>query len=225
MRTSLLFCFIILLAACQQKETEPIDLGYDYMPLEVNRFWIYEVDETIFYGENDSESSHFYFRDVISESYIGEEGRLVYLVNREKSTDQTTWSNHMVYTLQVKQNALVRSSENQYTVSFVFPPKQAIVWDGNAYNTLNEDDYNLELVKAYEVGGKTYQSTAKVYQETEDDLITIRDNRYEVYAKGVGMIEEYKEVLTYCSRNDCLGEQIIDSGRFIHLKLINNGQY
>ena len=44
---------------------------------------------------------------------------------------------------------------------------------------------------------------------------------HESYEKGIGMVELYYEVLTYCSRNDCLGEQLIDSGSKIHMKLLN----
>ena len=211
--------------SCGDSGSHPVDLAFDFMPLPINRFWIYEVDETIYFGEGDSEESHFFYRDVITSSYIDEVGNLVYFINRDKSLDQNDWKNHSVFTLQIKRNALIRSFENQKDIPLVFPPKDQITWDGNAYNSLGEDMYRLVNLRAYEVGDNTYQSTVKVIQEEDDDEITFRDNRYEVYAKGVGMLEQYFEVLTYCSRNDCLGEQIIDGGRFTHLKLINNGQY
>ena len=34
----------------------------------------------------------------------------------------------------------------------------------------------------------------------------------------------FSEVLTYCSRNDCLGQQRVDSGEKLHLKIINYGK-
>ncbi|UCS92636.1 hypothetical protein KZP23_18400 [Echinicola marina] len=225
MKKVLHYLLLLFLAACQEDSPSPLELGLDYMPLAVDRFWVYEVTETIYFGESDIESSNFFYRDIISKSSIDVEGNLIYLVNREKSTNQADWVNESVYTLQLTQQSLLRYSDNVKDIPLVFPPKDLISWDANAYNHLSKDEFNLELVSAYELNNKTYQSVAKVLQEEEDDQITFRDNRYEVYAKGVGMIEKYYEVLTYCSRNDCLGEQLIDGGRITHLKLINNGQY
>ncbi|WP_186757890.1 hypothetical protein [Echinicola salinicaeni] len=225
MKKVLPYVLLLFLTSCQDDNPAPVELGLDYMPLSVNRFWIYEVAETIYYGESDTESSNFFYRDIISKSSLDVEGNLVYLVNREKSTNQSDWVNHSVYTLQLKEKSLLRYSDNTKEIPLVFPPKNYISWDGNIYNNLSKDEFNLELINAYELNNKTFQSVAKVLQEEEDDRITFRDNRYEIYAKGVGMIEKYYEVLSYCSRNDCLGEQIVDGGRTTHLKLISNGQY
>ncbi|QDH80403.1 hypothetical protein FKX85_15690 [Echinicola soli] len=225
MRKFLHYFLFIVITGCQSDGTAPTELGHDYMPLQVSRFWVYAVEETVYFGEGDSETSTFYYRDIIADSYIDEEGVLVYRVIREKSDDQSTWLDHSVYTLQVKKSALLRSSENITTVPLVFPPSVQKSWDSNVYNSQAEDLYSSEQTGAYEVNGNTYQAVVKVLQEKEDDQITIRDNRYEIYAKGVGLVEQYSENLTYCSRNDCLGEQIIENGRLSHLKLINNGQY
>jgi hypothetical protein len=59
-----------------------------------------------------------------------------------------------------------------------------------------------------------------VNQEKFDDKITNRDIRYEVFGKGIGLVEKYDEVITYCSRNNCLGQQLINGGRKTHLKLV-----
>lgn len=162
MRKFLLYFLLFLITGCQTDGTAPADLGYDYMPLEVSRFWIYAVDETVYYGEGDQESSTFYYRDMITDSYIGEEGLLIYRVVREKSQDQSNWQNHSVYTLQVKKGALLRSSQNLTIVSFVFPPDPQNSWDGNVYNSQIEDIYSLESLTAYEVHGNTYQAAVKV---------------------------------------------------------------
>ncbi|GGF39405.1 hypothetical protein [Echinicola rosea] len=225
MRKFLHYLIFVLIIGCQTDAAEPADLGHDYMPLEVSRFWVYAVDQTLYFGAGDSESTTFYYRDRITDSYIDAEGGLIFRVVREKSTDQSTWQDHSVYTLQINKNALLRSSENLATIPLVFPPSSQKTWDANVYNSVAEDLYSSEELGRYEVNGNTYENAVKVLQEQEDDQITIRDNRYEVYAKGVGMVEQYIENLTYCSRNDCLGEQIIENGRLSHLKLIYNGQY
>ncbi|MFT4859889.1 MAG: hypothetical protein ACI8SN_001824, partial [Algoriphagus sp.] len=72
--------------------------------------------------------------------------------------------------------------------------------------------------------GVLESNVIRVLQEESDDLITFRDNRYEIYGKGIGLLEKYDEVLTYCSRNDCLGNQLINSGRKIKMELIDYGK-
>ncbi len=225
MRKSLSFWILIFLWACQEKEELPTDLGHDYTPLGVDRFWVYKVNETVYFGEEDSETTTFFYRDVVTDSYIGNHGGLVYVVNRQKSTTQSEWKNDLVYSLQIRNNALLRTMDNEQLVVLVFPPEDHKRWDGNIYNNSSVDEFEMNLLSGYGLEGKLYQSASQVIQEDDDDGITVRNKRFEVYARGVGLVEHYSEVLTYCSRNDCLGEQIIDSGRFIHLKLIDNGQF
>src|SRR5690606_1705846 len=103
-------------------------------------------------------------------------------------------------------------------IPFVFPPRDGKQWDGNAYNSLSEDEFQMAYHQDYSDGNVSYASAVKVAQHEEDDLITVRDNRFEVFVKHIGMVESYYEVLTYCSRTDCLGEQLIDGGRLTHLR-------
>ncbi|MDR7132514.1 hypothetical protein J2X69_004886 [Algoriphagus sp. 4150] len=205
---------IFLSTSCEREieEGQP-DLGFDFQPLEVGLFWIYEVDQTIYFGENDSEEEHFYYRDHISSYYTNEEGEQVFVVLRTKSQDRINWTIELPYTLIQRDFSLVRTIENQAIVALVFPPKSGIVWNGNVYRNVERDDF--EMLNS--------GTSVQVNQENIDDLITYRDIRYEVYEKGVGMVEKYAEVLTYCSRNDCLGDMLINSGYKISLKMSDYG--
>ena len=207
----------ILFISCDREiEEGPIDLGYEFQPLEVGLFWVYEVDQTIYYGENDSEQSEFFYRDKIRDFYINAEGEQVFIVNRSKSGDLDTWENALEYTLIARSKSLVRSMDNQALVTLVFPPKNGSVWDGQIYSAADPDEFEVQM------GANA--NTLQVIQEQSDDQVTYRDQRFETYERGIGMIEKYDEVLTYCSRNDCLGEQLIDSGYKIQLTLSDYGK-
>ncbi|MEP0712685.1 hypothetical protein [Algoriphagus sp.] len=200
---------LLLFSSCDREiEEEPVDLGYDYQPLEVGLFWIYDAMQITYFGENDSEQEFFFFKDRIRSFYTNEVGEQVFIVSRSKSLDEITWNPVLDYTIIQREQALVRTIENQPLVPLVFPPKDGVVWNGNAYRSEVEDEF--QLIKS--------GNLVRIEQENSDDKVTYRDIRYEVYEKGVGMIEKYEEVLTYCSRNDCLGEMLIDSG--INLKMI-----
>jgi len=214
-----LLILLLSAAACfscqRQIEEVPVDLGFDYQPLEVGLYWTYEVDQTIYFGENDSEQSDFYYKDEIKSFYVNEAGEQVYIVERAKSSDQSDWAEEIQFTLLLRNFSLIRTIDNEPIVSLVFPPSVGTSWDGNSYRSLGKDEFSL-------INEST--DVLKVIQEDSEDQITYRDIRYETYSKGVGMIEKYSEVLTYCSRNDCLGDQLINSGTKIHMKTIDHGK-
>lgn len=218
MNRQLPLIIVILLAlftSCDRKiEEAQVELGYDFQPLEVGLFWLYEVDQTTYFGENDSEQEHFFYRDRIIRYYTNEEGEQVFVVLRSKSQDRIDWSIELPYTLIHRDLSLVRTIENQAIVTLVFPPTDGTVWNSNVYRNEVEDDF--ELISS--------RKTLRVNQENSDDLVTYRDIRYEIYEEGVGMVEKYEEVLAYCSRNDCLGDMLIDSGFKIHMKLAGYGK-
>ena len=218
----LLFLGFVGLLSCKE-EIEPIqvDNGADFQPLVLGNFWIYEVEETIYFGENDSESSKFFYRDRLISSYLNAEREIVFVVERTKSTDKKSWSKVLEYTLQVRNNALIRTVNNQAVIALNFPPELGKKWNGNAFRALAEDEFEIDSVATETLEGKTLIQLAKVTQEILDDKVTQRDNRYEIYQRGIGLTEKFDEVLTYCSRNNCLGLQLINGGYRVKMKLVD----
>lgn len=228
MRTKVPVWFITILlvfSSCETKVEEiPTDFGFDYQPLEIGLFWIYEVDQTTYFGENDSEDEQFFYRDLVRTFYLNEEGEQVFIINRAKSTDNSNWTTQLEYTLLRRDFKLLRTIENQTLVSLVFPPELGKIWDGNIYLNQNEDEFEIDFVGNNMLGDANLNNILRVNQEDSDDEITYRDIRYEVFEKGVGIIEKYEEVLTYCSRNDCLGDKLIDGGSQVYMKLVEYGK-
>lgn len=216
--------FISSLFSCTETEKPDSDFELDYQPLEVGLFWEYEVNETIVFGENDEENSIYFLRDRVDYTFFNVENELVFVVVRERSNDRSEWSLVSSYTIQNRNFALIRTFENKKTVNLVFPPELDKTWDSQIFNSSDPDEYEISFLGKIEVGEQSFSKSLKVLQEEEDDEITFRDNRYEVFAKGIGLVEQYYEVFTYCSRNDCLGQMLVDSGRLTHLKIIAYGK-
>lgn len=205
-----------LLFSCQREiEDTPLDMGLDFQPIEIGLYWIYEVDETIVYGENDAEHSVYFIQDRIIDYYFNEANEQTYIVQRSKSEDQLNWQATASYTLLLRNHTLVKTIANQPIVSLVFPINSGIIWNANTYRNEVEDNFEYLLEE---------EDKLRVNQENSDDLVTYRDIRFEVYQRGIGLIEKYEEVLTYCSRNDCLGDQLINSGVIRHLNMIAHGE-
>lgn len=221
-RSKSLLLFLFLLS-CNTLEENPIDPDLDYYPLKIGNFWEYQVLETLYFGESDAETRTFYFLDQIVSDYFNEEGDQVFLVQRQRSIDQKNWEQEINFTYILRNGVLLKNLNNFITVSLIFPPQNGETWNANIYNGQPSNIYRISMVDNYSLGNLAPEQAVKVIQSEEDDLITLRDQRYEIYVKGVGMAESYSEVMTYCSRNDCLGEQIIDSGRLVRLELIKHG--
>ncbi|SNS27582.1 hypothetical protein SAMN06295967_106132 [Belliella buryatensis] len=222
--TLILNLSIVLVLGCREVEDPTRDLGYDFQPLEVGNFWEYAVEETIVFGENDSETSNFFIRDKVDYTYRNEEGEIVYVILREKGISRSNYISEGNYALFIRNNALVRMQNNERVVMLAFPPRLGRSWDGRVYSSNQSEQFEIDLLGGYTLEDRNYTQAARVLQEEDDDLITFRDKRYDVYVKGIGQVEHYYEVLTYCSRNDCLGQQLVDSGRKTHMKIINYGR-
>lgn len=221
--TWLILIFLILAGCDQEKESLNPDFGKEYQPLGIGNFWIYEVDEIIYYGENDSESDQYFYKDSVRTSYLNAVGEIAFVVERSKSSDRQNWIFELEYTMIHRDKVFLRTVNNRALVALVFPPELGRIWNGNIYQAQGNDDFEIEQVGQTNFPGFEGVSTVRVSQEDLDDLITIRDIRYEVFGRGVGLLEKYDEVLTYCSRNDCLGQQLITSGSKTHLKLLEYG--
>lgn len=216
----LILTLSMLFVACdQEKEFPSFELEQDYQPLGIGFFWIYAVEETIFFGENDSESNQFFYRDRIRTSYLNAQNEVTFIVERSKSSNRQNWALELEYTMVYRDKILLRTINNEPVVALVFPAIEGRVWNGKVYQAEGNDDFEIIRVQPLIPGFENIDAV-RVNQEDLDDKITIRDIRYDVFGKGVGLLEQYVEVNTYCSRNDCLGQQLIDGGSKTHLKLI-----
>lgn len=206
---------VLFLQGCEREIEDPqMDPALEYFPLLIGNYWVYEVNELIHFGENDSEESTFFYKDKIRSVYVNDALEQVFIVERSKSEDQENWNLAYEYTLLEREGSLIRTIQNQPLVILPATIAEGSSWNGNLYRSAADDKFQVNFIKSDEL---------KVDQENEDDQITFRDIRYEIFQKDVGMIELYSEVLTYCSRNDCLGDQLIDSGSRVLMKLVSHG--
>ncbi|WP_158860690.1 hypothetical protein [Lunatibacter salilacus] len=215
--------FVVTLLSCQEERETPDLLISAYLPLNLGQYWTYEVVERVYFGENDFEENEFYYRDRITRQFVNEINEIVHVITRERSENLQDWGNELAYTLNFSRNRIIRTIDNEPVIPLVYPVQVFQQWDANGMNANLPELFTVEEIGSYVVGNRAFGSAAMIRQSEEDDLITLRDNRFEVYAEGIGMVESYYEVFAYCSRSDCLGEQIIQSGRFKQMKLIANG--
>ncbi|MDH5367139.1 MAG: hypothetical protein OEW67_09145 [Cyclobacteriaceae bacterium] len=206
---------ISFLSGCNSESISPnkeIYLGLDYFPLEVGRFIEYNVDQTLYdlFGET---TSQFQVKTVISDSFEVN-GYTTYVINKFiRISENEQWQIDAVWSANILDNKLVLQQGNVNHAKLIFPIKEGKTWDGNTYNTIDEDMYEMRNVNlSYTIDTITFPETVTVIQHENLDLLVETDYRVEVFAKDVGLIYNEVQQIAYCSDFDCFGQQIINEG-------------
>lgn len=207
------FIFFLLIASCKPSEVvpDPAILGYDYAPLDSGRFFIYNV-VSVKYDPVNTVYDTFELKEEIAEAYqFGDEIR--HVVKRFKREDSLSpWPSQPDSVWSISRDAyqLVKVENNIRFIKLIFPLEEGKRWNGNALNSSDEDDYQMERPgQPYSIDSDVYAETVKVVQNDNENKID-KDYRIEVYAKNIGLIYIEKEVVDY--DQTMIGAQVIVNG-------------
>lgn len=226
MEKALLVLFlVILLSACKEEQSDiSIDPGYGFFPLAYGQYHIYEVEEVTF-STFSIDTASFFLQEKITDSLVSGDGSIRYLLSRYKSQDTLTWVLDSVWTVQRHKESLVVTENNLPLVKLVFPVLSGKTWNGNALNIYDSDSYFYADEPGRTVAGQdvAVSDIIRVVLEDIPENLVKQDERSEVYARGVGLVEKDYYSLNFCSVNcEELGE--IQSGRILKQNLIAYGQ-
>ena len=206
--------FLTLLAACRGEEGLTLSRGDAYFPLQQGVFQVYSVEEVRYSASGDPTESNYELMAVVADSFPASDGVYIYVIHPStRDNDASEWQPLDTWSVRRNKSEIVVSEGNTSYVKIKFPLTDTNVWDGNAFNSLGEDEYALrEIDLPMELNGMGFAKTITVEQERNDDPIVFRDERKEIYAMDVGLV--YKEViqLNYCTDDTCLGQQKVDYG-------------
>lgn len=220
-----LITLTFLFQSCGETSDVPIDFGYDYFPLEVGKYMVYDVDSVIYditTGSPSVTTNVLQVREEITESFEDNEGRTVFRLERaERRNANFEWSVKDVWTTTATDRQAERVEENLRFIKLVFPVStETTPWNGNKFideNTvISVAGESISIFKnwlyeyrtedeAVEVGGQTYNDVATVYQADEENLIELRLSM-EQYARGVGMIYREMKILDTQCISACTGQ-------------------
>lgn len=198
-----------------------------YFPLEVGRYQIYQIYEITYSESNPPEGNSYQLKVETVDSFETIEGDYQFVFYRSKrATENDPW----VYedTWSAKRSA-IRAIVQEGNTSFVkleFPLRENREWDGNAFNTLGEDEYEtIDVKKPFSVDGlPEFPKTITVQQSDNQDFIVFQDKRSEVYAQDVGLIEKRILQLYYFTLPiEDIGKQKIKNGVDFSQRLIEYG--
>jgi hypothetical protein len=210
-------------------------MGFDYFPLKVGNFQIYEVVQTDIVN-NVATESIYELRAVVSDSAKNNNRSITYTIIREKRVNPSAdWQPFETWSAKLANNKLIQNESNTLFVKLLFPPSLNLSWDGNEFNNLpdNGNLFNDSKSEKYIISdvsditslsnGYQVANTITVTQNVYNDIPTGKDQRSEIYAKNVGLV--YKEIvqLKYCTIGSCLGQQFIEKGVILSQSIKSNG--
>lgn len=192
--------FIFLIAAVAavscKKDTSPApDLGYNYYPVKLGSWIIYDVDSTyynLFTGQK--EVYQFQVMELVDSILSDNSGRAMLRKKRFYREDATEdWTIGRIWSAVRTSDKVESNEENIKYVKLIFPVRKGKTWNGNAMNSDKESEYKyLDVHVASTINGNTFDSTAMIQHEADSNLIEKKVKK-EMYAKNVGMVYKYFE--------------------------------
>lgn len=187
---------IEVIVSCDVGTVEPdySGFGYDYYPYDSGQYLIYRItvkDE----GLDTTLENNYFLKEVYGDSYESFGQEIINVSQYKKTNWDDDWDLDSIATLRPSKINLVKVESDVAKVKLIFPIENASTWDGNAQNASSEDEYEYSsFATAYSVDTLSFENTVTVIQEDVGENLIKVDSRYEVYAKGVGLIKRYSEV-------------------------------
>ena len=232
----------VVFAACQKTPDDyQSEEGREYYPLAIGKYWVYEVDSTIYDPNGDTSvyTSKTFAKEAILDTLSDEAGNLLYKFERyERSADTLPWQVVKVFTASVQGQQLIRTEDNLRFIPLTFPLRKNKAWDGHVYFDpsliVTVAGESLEMFKGWayklasvgeplEVGGLQFPETATVREADNENLIELRTARA-VYAKGVGLVYRELWILDTQCIEACDGqawEEKAEKGFILQQKIIS----
>lgn len=217
MQKSFWLLISVFLLSCG-KEGEVPELGLDYYPMELGLYRIYEVEETT-YSNKIATTENYQLRESFIEE-IAEGNESVYTLRIERrSTSDDIWQSISNIYLRQTRHMLEYRENNISIVSMSYPVKVGRSWNGNQLNGDVEAIYHYDEADLSDLETEVIKV---VISDLPPNIVEL-DQRYEVYGKGIGLVERNFSTIEYCQTN-CNGEfDLPENGRILVQQLVAYG--
>jgi hypothetical protein len=221
-----IFLLLVLVASCRhQVEAFSPETPSDFLPLQAGKYWIYQLDSTVFtnFGRNEEVRS-YQEKHVVDTTFADNTGRTSFRVYRflRDSAGTQSWSAAGTYFITPTKQVVEVVEDNRRIVRLAAPLLPGFTWSGNRY--LPDDTYepaynfsNDNIMDTWEYtygergtetfNGTVYTDVLPVYHADEGNNVG-PDNRISVdtaygyrsfsmdkYAKGIGLV--YQELVLW----------------------------
>ena len=191
---------LFLVFGCKRDQPQPIDLGYDYLPMTIGASIRYAVDSTVYNDFTQSDTTYsFTITETVVDTFSDADGRLNYRIEQSKRfADTGSYVLQKSMAVYFEPTRAGRLEDNAHTVILAFPPSQGNTWDGNAFNNRGKEIF--EITSAHisaSVNGASFDSVVTVEHYNDTTNFILKRYRQEQFAKNVGLVSlEYLDLRT-----------------------------
>lgn len=207
---------------------------YDYYPLSIGQFSIYQVNEVIYSsGQKDSVVNSFQEKDEVISLTTDQSGIDTYTISRSsRASESGFWQKNREYRVQRVPDKIVVDLNNEINVPLVFPISRDLQWNAFMYFNLNDKDYRYGYKSKYQeigvpfaYGNQEFKNTVKVEERLDTTGLIKYNLAVKYYAEGVGLISENEADFEFLQNNGELeGYKIIASGKRRNKVIISYGK-
>lgn len=193
----------------------PNNLGYQYYPIEVGSYRIYDVVEVHFPFIGDSDTTRYQLKELIQGIYRQEREDTAYYLHRlTRRSAEVDWQLDSIWTVRKNPRSIVVVENNTPVIKLTFPVKVGASWDSNAMNAEESAVYAISKVGVvFEQNGLSFENTLQVVEENNMDTVINERYREAIYAENIGLVYKEARYIDYCATSvACLGEGIIVGG-------------
>lgn len=223
----------IAIQGCNSPETSPSN-PYDYFPLGIGRYQIYQVDEMVYsVGQKNPKISSWYEKDEIIRKDVEFSGGEVYIASHSiRTTLSGYWQKVSEYSVTSYPDKIILNQGNEIFTSLVFPYTPAVNWNGYQYFNLDKDDDRSGYLFHYEdldqpltIDSLKFDRTFKVSERSDTTGPLYFRLGYKQYASGIGLVADQLTNIDYLQENgELVGYRTIGSGIRRTKKIIAYGK-
>ncbi|HEX5170568.1 MAG TPA: hypothetical protein VFW11_15435 [Cyclobacteriaceae bacterium] len=182
-------------------DSEPSISDKEYLPLHKGVYQIYDVDSTWYAPIDGEQTIHYELMTEVVDSFLNVNNQYTYVMYLYKRADATqSWQYADTWSARIDNIRAVIAEGNTEYVKFVLPVSEGREWDGNTFNSLGEDEYELiNTRKPATVDEIVFDDCIEVNQNNDDDPIVRTDIRSEIYARGIGLVRREITILNFCT--------------------------
>lgn len=192
---------LFMLSACETKTNviEPKKFDDDYYPLHAGQSITYDVDSIVYDDFTQTVDTYNYqITDVIVSAFTDGAGKQAYRVERRyQENDTSEIKKVQEFYVDNAQSNIQMTIDNRRYLKISYPAKEGKSWDGNLYNSLDEQEYTFKDVgKGNNINGHLFDETVTVVELDKENLIE-KDYVAAVYARHTGLVYWVDNNLNY----------------------------
>jgi hypothetical protein len=192
----------VVFTGCDNKVLPPADFGYNFIPIDTGRYYIYEVDSiriNLNATPDQHDTFHYQMKEFYPYRFLDANNDTVICCTRfYRQADSLAWTplGSNVWWFRRTTTRFEKTEENLTYVKMTYPIDLAYSWDGNAYNILDPQDYFYgPLDVSFNDGTNLFNNTITVVQQFDTTNLIKYNYASETYARDIGMVNKTRYII------------------------------